>query len=62
MAIILEVDDYCDDCPSFSPEMKKFRSEDLNLDRHVQTVVFCENHYICGRVARIVADKSGKNE
>ena len=60
MAIILEVEDYCHNCPSFEAKVTKFVSEDLNNDRHVQTIVTCDHYRACDRVARLSAKNAEK--
>ena len=57
MAISLEVEEYCEDCPMFEPKVRQYIREDHLLNRHNDTIVYCKNDYACGRVARLMMEK-----
>lgn len=59
--ITLEIEDYCQECAEFNPTYTRMFTEDLNLDRHILTVVSCENAKKCRQLVRYLKKAGGES-
>lgn len=49
--ILLNVEDYCQDCPGFEPEMERMRIEEFaTTEQSWSTVIVCSNRRKCKRM------------
>ena len=57
MPMILEVEDYCEDCFRFRPMATRVVMEDLNFNRTPETRIFCKYHNECRRMCEHIRRK-----
>ena len=54
--IKLEVEDYCQKCSEFEPQIDKYTISTINSFETVDTFIYCEHRNRCKRIKEFIED------